>query len=209
MTRPPRPPRLYAIADRQALADLPLERAVATMAEEGVGWIQVRAKRTPGEQLRRELEACCRRLEGTGVALWVDDRVDLAALLPVAGVHVGQEDLPPADSRRLLGRERWIGLSTHSADQAAAAAADEAVDLLAVGPVFATASKERPDPVVGLELVREARRLTDKPLAAIGGIDADSAPRVLAAGADAVAVLGALCRGDLRANCRRLLEAVR
>jgi len=105
-----------------------------------------------------------------------------------------------------------IGASTHDLAQLAAAAADPAVDVVAVGPVFATRSKERPDPVVGLDFVRAARRLTDKPLLAIGGIDRHNAATVLAAGADSVVVLAALCRdhgtGDLQARCRALLAAV-
>lgn len=205
---PPTPPRLYAIADRDALGDTELADGVAEMAAAGVRWIQVRAKRCDGETLRRELEACCRRLEGTGATLWIDDRVDLAALLPVAGVQVGQDDLPPVAARAVVGRDRWIGRSTHSVSQAVVAGLDPAVDVVAIGPVFSTTGKERPDPTVGLEMVREVRRLVDKPLVAIGGIDESNCLEVLRAGADAVVSLGALCRGDVAANSRRLLRAV-
>jgi thiamine-phosphate pyrophosphorylase len=166
----------------------------------------------PGIAFHRTLEASCRALEGSGADLWVDDRADLAALFPVAGVHVGQTDLPPAAVRRALGAGALrIGLSTHNEAQLAAADDDPDVDLIAVGPVFPTASKERPDPVVGLDFVRRARARTAKPLVAIGGIDAANAAAVLAAGADAVVVLGAVCRGgiaEIAAACRRLLAAV-
>ena len=202
------PSRLYVIADRDALGPRSLADAVEEMAQAGVRWIQVRAKGAPGALLAREIEECCRRLAGSGAELWLDDRVDLAALLPVAGVHLGQEDLPPRAARPLLPPERRIGCSTHSATQAAEAAADRTVDVVAVGPVFPTRGKERPDPVVGLDLVRWARRLSSKPLVAIGGIDSASLPEVLAAGADAAVVLGAVCRApDLGASCRRLLVA--
>ena len=181
------------------------------MAEAGVRWIQVRAKGASGALAWRLVEECCRRLEGTAVTLWVDDRVDLAALLPVGGVHLGvhlgQRDLPPAAARRVLGPGVWIGASTHDRAQLAAAAADPAVDVLAVGPVFPTRSKADSDPVVGLELVREARALTAKPLVAIGGIDAGNLGSVLAAGADSVAVLSAIAPADVAASCRRLLQA--
>jgi thiamine-phosphate pyrophosphorylase len=199
---------IYAIADAEALAPSPVPAAVATMAEAGIRWIQVRAKRLSGGEQSRVLEACCRILEGSGVDLWVDDRADLAALYPVGGLHVGQSDLPPAAARRVVGRAVRIGLSTHDEAQVAAADEDSDVDVVAVGPVFPTASKERPDPVVGLSLVRRARTRTAKPLVAIGGIDAGNVAEVLAAGADAAAVIGAVCRGDVRENCRRLLSAV-
>jgi thiamine-phosphate pyrophosphorylase len=199
---------LYAIADAEALSPRPLPEAVATMAEAGVRWIQVRAKRLSGAVWYRLLEDSVRLLEGTGVELWVDDRADLAGLFPVQGVHLGQADLPPAAARRVVGESVRIGLSTHGEAQLAAADADRQVDVIAVGPVFPTTGKERPDPVVGLSFVGRARARTAKRLVAIGGIDAGNIAQVLAAGADAAAVLGAVCRGDVRANCRRLLAAV-
>jgi thiamine-phosphate pyrophosphorylase len=208
MTVPP----VYAIADAEALGATRIPAAVAAMAEAGVRWIQVRAKKLPSIDLYHAVEACCRVLEGSGAALWVDDRADLAALFPVAGVHVGQTDLPPAAVRRVLESRLWIGRSTHDEAQLAAADEDPDVDVIAVGPVFPTTGKERPDPVVGLPFVRLARSRTAKPLVAIGGIDAGNAAAVLAAGADAVAVLGAVCRGeagDVGEGCRRLLDAVR
>jgi thiamine-phosphate pyrophosphorylase len=204
------PGRVYAIADAGALGTTPLPEAVAAMAGAGIGWIQVRAKHWPGRELFRALEGCCRMIEGTGAVLWVDDRADLAALFPVAGVHVGQTDLPPTAVRRVVGREIKIGLSTHDEAQLAAADADPDVDVVAVGPVFPTASKERPDLVVGLDFVRRARSRTAKPLVAIGGIGAENLAAVLEAGADAAVVLGAVCRGglgEIATNARRLLAA--
>jgi thiamine-phosphate pyrophosphorylase len=200
--------RIYAIADVEALHPAPLPAAVRDMAEAGIPWIQVRAKRLSGGELCRQMEACCRVLEGSGVRLWVDDRADVAALFPVAGLHVGQTDLPPAAARRVVGDEMWIGLSTHGEEQLLAADADPGVDVIAVGPVFPTTGKASPDPVVGLDFLRRARELTAKPLVAIGGIDAGNLARVLAAGADTAAVIGAVCRGDVGANCRRLMACV-
>jgi thiamine-phosphate pyrophosphorylase len=153
------------------------------------------------------MAGCLRALAGSGAELWVDDRADVAALFPVAGLHLGQADLPPGSARRVVGRSLRVGLSTHGEEQLLAAAADPEVDVIAVGPVFSTTGKERPDPVVGLDFVRWARAHTGKPLVAIGGIDAENLAAVLAAGADAVAVIGAVCRGDVGANCRRLLQA--
>lgn len=199
--------RIYAIADAEALHPTPLAAAVRAMAEAGIRWIQVRAKRLSGSAFFREVDACCRALEGSGADLWVDDRADLAALFPVAGLHVGQTDLPPAAARRVVGPATWVGLSTHREEQVLAAAADPDVDVIAVGPVFPTTGKDDPAPVVGLDLVRWARRRTRRTLVAIGGIHAGNVAGVLDAGADAAAVLGAVCRGDVQANCRRLLAA--
>lgn len=199
--------RIYAIADVEALHPVPLPAAVRDMAAAGIRWIQVRAKQLPGGELCRQVEACCRILEGSGVRLWVDDRADVAALFPVAGLHVGQTDLPPAAARKVIGDEMWIGLSTHDEGQLRAADADPEVDVIAVGPVFPTTGKASPDSVVGLDFLRRARSLTAKPLVAIGGIDAGNVAGVIAAGADAAAVIGAVCRGDVRANARRLIAA--
>ncbi len=209
MRRRPSPPPVYAIADAEALAPrgLRLREAVEEMAAAGIRWLQLRAKRLAAGALWDEAVACCELVAGEDCDLWIDDRADLAALLPFSGVHVGQRDLPPAACRGVVGAERWIGRSTHDEGQLAAAAADPEVDVVAVGPVFPTRGKERPDPVVGLDFVRRARRLTAKPLVAIGGIDAGNLAAVLEAGADAAAVLGAVCRGDVAANARRLVAA--
>jgi thiamine-phosphate pyrophosphorylase len=185
-----------------------MPEAVAVMAAVGIRTIQLRAKGRSGEEQHRLFRDSLAAV-GSRVELWIDDRADLAALLPVAGVHVGQRDLPPAGVRRVVGSDVWIGLSTHDEAQVEAAELDPEVDLVAVGPVFPTASKERPDPVVGLEFIRRARQLTGKPLVAIGGIGPESVRDVLAAGADSAVVLGAVCRGSLTEialNCRRLLE---
>jgi thiamine-phosphate pyrophosphorylase len=191
---------VYAIADADALGDIPMPEAVAAMAEAGIRTIQIRAKGRSGAEQHRLLTACLAAVGGAGedVDLWIDDRADLAALFPgsrCVGVHVGQRDLPPAAARRVVGNGAWIGLSTHDEAQVEAAELDPDVDLVAVGPIFPTASKERPDPVVGLDFLRRARRLTGKPLVAIGGIGADEISSVLAAGADAAVVLSAVCRG--------------
>jgi thiamine-phosphate pyrophosphorylase len=199
--------RIYAIADAGVLGVRAVAPAVAAMAEEGVSWIQLRAKRLSGEELWRLAGECLRALAGSGRELWIDDRADLAALLPFAGLHLGQADLPPAAARRVVGEETWIGLSTHDEAQLGAANDDPAVAVVAFGPIFPTTGKERPGPAVGLERLRAARRRTAKPLVAIGGIDESNLAQVLAAGADWVALLGAICRGDVRRNCRRLLAA--
>ena len=123
--------------------------------------------------------------------LILNDYVDLVAESGFDGVHLGQTDMPPRDARALLGADTLIGISTHNEAQLSAAA-PEPVDYVAIGPVFATVSKENPDPVVGLEGVRLARQLTDKPLVAIGGITLANVAEVWAAGADSVAVISGI-----------------
>jgi thiamine-phosphate pyrophosphorylase len=198
------PGRLYGIADAGVLGAGGVAPAAAAMAAAGIRTVQVRAKALSGAALHRVLDACCRALAGSGAELWINDRADLAALFPVAGLHLGQRDLPPAAARRVVGEGVAIGLSTHDEDELAAAAADPEVDVVALGPIFATASKENPSPALGLARLARARAATTTPLVAIGGIDGANLGAVLAAGADAAAILGALCRGDVVANGRRL-----
>ena len=204
------PPPLYAIADAAALAPESLADGVELLAAGGLRWIQVRAKALPDDRLYAEMVSIDRRLAGSGVRLWMNDRADLAALLGWSGLHLGQDDLSPAAARRVVPDATWIGRSTHDLEQVEEADADRAVDLVAIGPIYPTRSKANPDPVVGLDLVRRARRSTGKPLVAIGGITAERVDEVLAAGADSAVVLGALCHGDLRTNLarfRRFTEA--
>jgi thiamine-phosphate pyrophosphorylase len=204
-----RPGRIYAIADAGRLGAERVPEAVAEMASAGIETIQIRAKSLADDLLWRVSEGALGRLAGWRGELWIDDRVDLAAALPYAGVHLGQRDLPPAAARPLLPDAAAIGASTHHRAQLDAAAADAAVDWVAVGPVFATRSKEDPDPELGLAGIADLAGRTAKPVIAIGGITADRVARVLAAGADAVAVISAVCDGDVAANCRRLLAAAR
>jgi thiamine-phosphate pyrophosphorylase len=128
---------------------------------------------------------------GSSVRLIMNDRADLCLAAGFDGVHVGQDDLSPEAVRAIIGPERWLGVSTHNPEQLRAADLTSA-DYLAIGPVFAASSKERPDPVVGLEGVRRARSLTRKPLVAIGGITRANAVSVIEAGADSVAVISEL-----------------
>lgn len=121
----------------------------------------------------------------------MNDRADLCLAAEFDGVHVGQDDLSPESVRRIIGPDRWLGVSTHNPEQLREADQTSA-DYVAIGPVFATSSKMNPDPVVGLEGVRRARALTRKPLVAIGGITRTNAVSVIEAGADSVAVISDL-----------------
>jgi thiamine-phosphate pyrophosphorylase len=147
-------------------------------------------------------------LQDSGCRLIVNDRADVARAADADGVHLGQEDLPVERARCVLAPGQWIGCSTHSPGQVVEADRSSA-DYIAFGPVFPTTGKENPDPVVGLEGLRQARRLTAKPLVAIGGITLRNAQEVLAAGADSLAVIGDLLKApDVQERAREFLSVL-
>ena len=147
-----------------------------------------------------------RRL-GPSVKLIMNDRADLCLAAGFDGVHVGQDDLSPAGARAVIGGSLWLGVSAHNPQQLVEADKTTA-DYLAIGPVFATLSKANPDPVIGLDGVRQARALTRKPLVAIGGITRENCPSVIEAGADAVAVISDLIR-EPRKSAEEFLRILR
>lgn len=210
MPRPlmPTPPRLYAIADGDFLGLDAVVLAVAALAEAGVAWIQLRLKNATDAERFRIAEQSSRLLEGSGIALWIDDRVDLALLIPCFGVHLGQQDLPAERARELLGNTTLqIGVSTHTEAECLSADADGAVDVVAVGPIFATRSKKNAEPALGLGGLRRFRGLTRKPLVAIGGINESSVVSVLESGADSAVLLSAWGAGnEILPRARRLLQ---
>jgi len=180
-------PRLYAIIDPTLLTISELDLAEA-LAGSGVELIQYRSKTASSRQffeISRQLSSV---LGPRGIRLIVNDRPDIALLAGAGGVHVGQDDLSVEDARAICGPNRWVGVSTHTLEQLAAADRTSA-DYIAIGPIFPTATKKNPDPVVGTELLRKARQLTKKPLVAIGGITLERAAEVYRAGADSLAVI--------------------
>jgi thiamine-phosphate pyrophosphorylase len=185
--------RLYAIVDSSSR---PSTQDVVTYAEElaagGCTLLQYRNKSGNARVILEQARAL-KELVGDTVRLIMNDRADLCLAAEFDGVHVGQEDLSPESVRGIIGPRCWLGVSTHSPEQLREADLTSA-DYLAIGPVFATSSKEKPDPVVGLEGVRRARQLTRKPLVAIGGITRANAASVIGVGADSVAVISDLLR---------------
>lgn len=160
------------------------------MLAAGVRILQLREKVNFGRaelEIADHLASACAKADALFV---INDRADIAAMTGAA-LHLGQDDLLPADARKVVASETCIGYSTHNEKQLRAAAYEPA-DYLALGPIFSTSSKLNPDPEVGLEELRRLRPLTDRPLVAIGGITEDNARAVRAAGADSVAVIGAL-----------------
>ena len=185
-------PPLYAIIDAALLKISELSFA-EKMAEGGVALLQYRNKHATSRELFDASQSISAKLSGLakpGVydpRFIVNDRADIALLVKAKGVHVGQQDLAVEEARDIVGRDNWVGVSTHSLEQLDAADKTSA-DYIAFGPIFPTRSKENPDPVVGLELLRKARQRTRKPLVAIGGITLERAAETFRAGADSLAV---------------------
>ena len=180
-------PRLYVILDA-ALLTVPETECAEELVAAGVRLLQYRNKRASARELFESSKRLSSLLIPQGVTFVVNDRADVAAAAEASGVHVGQEDLGAEAARSVIGAEKLLGVSTHNLDQFKDAAAASA-DYVAVGPVFSTLTKANPDPVVGIELIRRVRRLTDKPIVAIGGITLERAPEVIAADANSVAVI--------------------
>jgi thiamine-phosphate pyrophosphorylase len=196
-------PPLYPILDAAFLPQDPpprrekLAELVAALAEAGVEILQYRNKQGDEAEILRDAETI-RNSAPAKLTLILNDYARLVGETGFHGLHLGQTDLPPHEARDLLGPAALIGLSTHNEVQLRAAML-EPVDYIAIGPVFSTASKANPDPVVGLDGVRLARRMTTLPVVAIGGITLDNAPRVWAAGADSIALISAIFAKDVDA----------
>jgi thiamine-phosphate pyrophosphorylase len=200
---------LYVICDADACARAgwaPADFAIACI-EGGARLLQVRAKTLASGEFLQLVSAIVQAAAPHGAQVIVNDRVDVARFAGADGVHVGQEDLPPAVAREQLGDAAIVGLSTHSTAQIAAAVR-EPVSYIAVGPIFGTSTKDTGYTAVGLDLVASARRHASAEIAivAIGGITLDRAADVIRAGASAVAVISDLLTGDPAARVRAYLE---
>ncbi|HZU24637.1 MAG TPA: thiamine phosphate synthase [Bryobacteraceae bacterium] len=204
-------PRFYPVLDTAALSACglaPLD-AARSVLEAGVRILQLRHKAPYTRDDLDTAEQIARACENAGALFVVNDRADIARLAGAA-LHLGQDDLPPRSARAVVGPRAPVGFSTHN-EQQLRAAAEEPVDYVALGPIFGTVSKDKPDPRVGTAELRRLRPLTVLPLAAIGGITRENAAEVLAAGADSVAVIGDLLRdvstqSELRARAREWLQ---
>jgi thiamine-phosphate pyrophosphorylase len=187
-------PRLYVILDA-TLLKIPAKECAKSLVDAGVRLLQYRNKGASGRELFETSRELAEYLNPLGVQFIVNDRADVAALAGASGVHVGQDDLGVEQSRVVMGDGKWVGVSTHNAGQFRGAL-ETSADYVAVGPIFATGSKENPDRVVGVGFVRETRAMTDRPLVAIGGITLERAAEVFEAGADSVAIISDILRAE-------------
>lgn len=184
---------LYLVLDPSIRPDRPLVDVLRQAAALGVRLFQYRDKQATMKSAYTQALALRQAATEVGACLIVNDRCDLALAVHADGVHLGQDDLPVADARRLLGPDRLIGLSTHNPEQVREAAALEP-DYIGFGPIFSTTTKADHDPVVGLAGLRTARTLTTLPMFAIGGITADRVDDIIAAGANGIAVISAILK---------------
>lgn len=181
-------PAIYPITDT-AISGLSIPEQVRRFIAGGATFIQIRDKRASSREFFEAAAAAMAIAREHNVRVMINDRVDIAMMVNADGVHLGQEDLSPIHARLVLGEQAIIGLSTHTLDQVREALTMP-VDYIAFGPVFSTSTKERPDPIVGLELLGQVKELIgNRPLVAIGGITAETVRSVWDAGADSAAII--------------------
>ena len=198
-------PRLYVILDAGMRTE-PARVTASKLMDAGVRLLQYRAKKAPAREMLENARELAQSARERGATLIVNDRPDVAYLAGASGVHVGREDLGVDEARAVIGPEKLVGISTHNLEQFEEAMKSSA-DYIAVGPIFATSTKENPDPVVGLEFLRRVRRLTSKPIVAIGGIKLERAAEVIEAGADSVAVIRDIVQAaDPAQKARQFIE---
>jgi len=200
-------PPIYAITDRRRSGSPSAADSARIFIDAGIRAVQIREKDLPDDVLLAQVTAAAALARTAGASLFVDDRTDIARIAG-CGVHLGEDDLPASDARRVLGAEFGIGVSTHGIDAARRAFTDGAADYVAFGPVFASATKTERDPV-GLDALARVASEKTKPLVAIGGIDLDRVEAIWDAGADSAAMISALNGRDAPEAARRAVALVR
>lgn len=203
---------LYLVTDRTLSLGRSTVEVVRAAIRGGVSCVQLREKGCSTREFMDEARLLKALLAGTGVPLFINDRLDVALAAGADGVHLGQNDLPIADARRLVGNRMIIGISAESVADAIRAEA-EGADYIGASPVFTTPTKTDTAPPLGLDGLRAIRRAVQLPLVAIGGINADNAAQVLRAGADGLAVVSAIvsapCPRTAAAAIRQQIETTR
>ena len=196
-------PKIYPITDTK-LSGLSHLEQIKALIEGGATLVQIRDKTSMTRKLFDTAKDCLEYCRSKRVTLIINDRVDIAMMLGADGVHLGQNDLPPLEARKLLGKNTLIGFSTHSLDQALRAI-EQPIDYIAFGPVFSTSTKADHDPVVGLEQLKTVRdAIGDFPVVGIGGIDLTNLDDVLCSGVNSAAMISALV-----ADGRKIAENLR
>ena len=200
-------PPLYVILDAALLPSDPIE-LTRKMLDAGARLFQYRDKTSSSRELLHASQALCLTVRQRAGTFLVNDRADISHLAGASGVHLGQDDLSVAAAREVVGNDRLIGASTHNLRQFKAAA-ESSADYIALGPIFSTSGKKNPDPVVGIDFIQTVRKLTTKPIVAIGGITLERAREVIDAGADSVAVISDILKAKNPADrVRQYLKIV-
>jgi thiamine-phosphate pyrophosphorylase len=198
-------PPIYPIIDPQ-ISPRPIKAVVEELGRAGVRLVQLREKKGFSREFFRDTKELLELSRPYRMTVIVNDRVDIAWLAGAQGVHLGQEDLPLAEARKILGPTRIIGYSTHNLDQALEAQQSSA-DYIAIGPIYATASKENLDPIVEWNELEKIRQRVAKPLVAIGGITTENAKRLFDLGIDSVAVIReVLCAPNIAGKVQEFLR---
>ena len=202
-------PPIYPITDKKLAGCDSHLRILKELVRGGAQLVQIRDKSTPVRELLSDLFRCVEFASQKGVTLIINDRCDLVMSCGAKGVHVGQDDLPPDMARAILGRKRLVGLSTHSIAQVRKAQ-NMPVQYIGFCPVYPTSTKEDADPVVGLQKLAEACRISSIPVVAIGGIGLKQVREVLNNGAHSAAVISAIMKSrSIARQMERFLEAAR
>ncbi|MBZ5495397.1 MAG: thiamine phosphate synthase [Acidobacteriia bacterium] len=200
-------PPVYPITDLRLSGRTSHLSIVRELVRGGASLVQIRDKQTPVRELLDDIRRCVEYAARFGVSIIVNDRCDLAMLSGAAGVHLGQDDLPPAAARVVLGEEALLGFSTHSRAQVRQSNSLP-VQYIGFGPVYATSTKRNHSPAVGVTELRQACRQSSRPVVAIGGIELEHIPRVLEAGAASAAVISTLMQAkSLARRMEQLLKA--
>lgn len=200
-------PRIYPITDSSITKLSHLEQ-VKKLADGGANFIQLRDKYASPQEFYEEARKVMNFTRGSEIKIIINDRADIALAVKADGVHVGQDDLPPAAVRKILGENAIIGFSTHNVAQAIEAS-KLPLDYIAVGPVYQTRTKENPDPVINLEGINAVRAAVGNfPLVAIGGITSENAAEIIKSGADSVALITALLipANSIKENVLRFIK---
>jgi thiamine-phosphate pyrophosphorylase len=196
-------PKIYPITDAK-ISKISHAEQVEQLIRGGAQFIQLREKDAAPKDFYAAAKLALEIARKRNVKIIINDRVDIALTLKADGVHLGQDDLPPEQARKVLGEKAIIGFSTHNLEQAAAAVRLP-IDYLAIGPVFTTLTKENPEKIIGIEAVKKARQIIgDFPMVAIGGITIENFRLILEAGANSVAIIS-----DLLSDANKISEKMK
>ena len=193
------------ITDRNS-CDLDLVEMTREVLKAGVKWVQYRDKESDRYCLFETATELRKLTRKAGAFFIMNDHPDIAAAVGADGVHLGQDDMPMQEARKVMGSDSVIGISTHTIDQAVEAERDGA-DYIGFGPVFTTSTKDAGAPM-GTDMLKRVRSRVNIPVVAIGGITAGELPEVVSAGAQAVAVASGLLEGEIRDNVRKFISVL-